>query len=83
MLAQQGEVPPLNEIPAHHTDDGRVRPQRRPARLQQAQVAAVERIVFYDYTRGPHGFLPFQMTKKLQSGVRLVNFLTCSLCLFL
>ena len=53
-----------------------VRSQRRPACLQKPQVPAVERIVFYDYTCGPHGFLPFQMTKKLQSGVSLVNFLS-------
>ena len=54
MLAQQGEVPPLHEVPAHHADHGRVRSQRRPACLQKPQVPAVERIVFYDYTCGPH-----------------------------
>ena len=56
MLTQQGEVAPLHEIPAHDSDDRRVRPQAAACLSQQIQVTAVHGIVLYDHTCNLHRF---------------------------
>jgi hypothetical protein len=52
-LVHQGEVSPLDEIPAHDADDGGTGPQAAAGFLQQVDVSIVEGIVLcYDTSDG-------------------------------
>ena len=64
VLANQGKITPLDEVAAHGADNGGVGSQQPPGLLQQAQMPAVQRIVFYDHTCNSHKFHPNPVTKK-------------------
>ena len=64
VLAQQGEVPPLDEAAAHGADDGGVRPQQFPGTLQLEQMSAVQGIVLCNDTSDLQKIPSDLMTKK-------------------
>ena len=64
MLGQQGEVPPLDEVPAHGADYRGLSAQKLPHPAQLAEMPAMQGIILCYDTSDGHRIPPDPVTKE-------------------